>query len=330
MEASDFTDNLKAPNFFYDLIVFMTPSLTLTIAILTGLGNYGFAYIAGTLGKIKIEGIDSFVLFIFFFFIFLFVAYEYGRLAEALSIWVGDLIRLFRKKGIMFLKEKDYNINFKPEIEKLNLHLSLKDDKMGKWTIYFYAMRFTPGIGNDILKRYAWEKLSRSSAFTYGIVFLASIFMVFIRALEIKSLFGYVFLNTGPFGFGSLVYTLSSFGLMVFTTYEYYRRKSWNNDLLVKVLPVITSEHPADKIKIPLGPESKATTESSGEVLAMPPVAASEVNKKQQEIVQTEQMPNIIVEGTETAVLNTVMPLPDNPVAPPSQESAKQELKDLQ
>ena len=68
-------ENIKIPNFFYDLIVFMTPSLTLTIGIILGLGDFGFKLIVKNLELIKIEGLDIIMLFIFFFLLFLFLAY---------------------------------------------------------------------------------------------------------------------------------------------------------------------------------------------------------------------------------------------------------------
>jgi len=239
MEDSKISENVKVPNFFYDLIVFMTPSLTLLLGIFVGLGNTGTKIIETHIKYLKINDINFLIVFVFFFIIFLFLAYEYGRLAEALSNCIGDFVRFFRRKKILFTKEKDYNINFKIEISKLNLHEFLDDDRMDKWTIYFYALRFQPAIGSDILKRYAWEKLSRSSAFTFGILFCISLVLTIPKIFELHSIFGYSLLDTGGFGFGSLPYSLIMLLLFFITCYEYYRRRSWNNDLLIKVLPVI-------------------------------------------------------------------------------------------
>ncbi|MDD4149170.1 MAG: hypothetical protein PHE33_04010 [Bacteroidales bacterium] len=239
METQKITESVKVPNFFYDLIVFMTPSLTLTIGIIAGFGNNGFDFISKNLQLLNVKGFDFLMMFIFVFIIFLFIAYEYGRLAEALSNSISSMVRFLRKKKILFTKQKDYNINFKNEISKLNLHEMLDDDRMDKWTIYFYIMRFQPSIGSDILKRYAWEKLSRSSAFTFGILLFISLLLSIIRLFNIKCLFGYYFIDTGIFGFGSLAYTIGAFLIFILTCYEYYRRRSWNNDLLIKILPVI-------------------------------------------------------------------------------------------
>ena len=239
METSQFTESVKVPNFFYDLIVFMTPSLTLTIGIITGYGVNGFDFLSKNLELLNVKGFDFLIMFIFFFIIFLFIAYEYGRLAEALSNCISNMVRFLRRKKILFTKQKDYNINFKNEISKLNLHDMLDEDRMDKWTIYFYIMRFQSSIGSDILKRYAWEKLSRSSAFTFGILLFISLLISIVKIFNIKSVAGYYFIDTGIFGFGSLAYTLGAFIMFILTCYEYYRRRSWNNDLLIKILPVI-------------------------------------------------------------------------------------------
>lgn len=263
METPNVMGTVKVPNFFYDLIVFMTPSLTLTIGLIIGLGNYGLQFFIENMAMVKAEGINFLLLLIFFFIVFLFLSYEYGRLAEALSNWIADAVRFFRKHNLFFSKQKDYSIDFKNEISKLNLHEMLDDDRMDKWTIYFYIMRFQPAIGSDILKRYAWEKLSRSSAFTFLILFIISLLLSLVRIFKIKSIFSYSFIDTGIFGFGSLAYTLVALMFFMLTSYEYYRRRSWNNDLLIKILPVVVlpNDFVIDKSKIE-SPVKKRTTRS--------------------------------------------------------------------
>lgn len=239
METPQIIESAKVPNFFYDLIVFMTPSLTFTLGIIIGLGDYGIKVIRKDLESVKLEGLDSLVIVIFVFILFLFIAYEYGRIVEVLSTSISDVITSLRSKRILFTKQGHYNIDFKTEIAKLNLAEMLGHDRIDKWTIYFYAMRFQPAIGSDILKRYAWEKLARSSSFTFGILFCVSILMASTRIFKLESLLGYRFLDTGIFGFGSLAFTLGSFVLFTVTCYEFYIRRSWNNDLLAKLLPII-------------------------------------------------------------------------------------------
>ena len=45
--------------------------------------------------------------------------------------------------------------------------------------------------------------------------------------------------DTGSIGFGSPVLTIFLLLMTVVNMYEYYRRRSWNNDLLHKVVPVL-------------------------------------------------------------------------------------------
>lgn len=252
MESSKVTEHIKIPNFFYDLIVFMTPSLSLALGIMSGLGQHGYKFLKSQVNLSTTEGFDLALLLILFFFGFLFLAYEYGRLAEALSSWISDMVKYLRKRKILFAREKDYSIPFGDQINKLKLPVKLEDERMDKWTIYFYAMRFQPNIGSDILKRYAWEKLARSSAFTFGILSIISCIVGVLRIFQIKRLLSYSLLDTGFFGWGSIAYTFFSILMFALTTYEYYRRKSWNNDLLIKILPVIllpdNYEVPPDKV----------------------------------------------------------------------------------
>jgi len=247
-------DNIKVPNFFYDLIVFMTPSASLLIGIFWGLGISNSKNIIVNSGISNVEGFDFLMVFIIVFIFFLFLAYEYGRLVEVLSTWISSLVKFLRQKKICFKKEKDFSICFKKEIEKLKLDKYLDDDRMDKWTIYFYAMRFQPSIGSDILKRYAWEKLSRSSAFTFGVLFVVSLLLSVPRIFCIKSFLGYCFLDTGLFGFGSFAYTLTMLFFTIITVYEFYRRRCWNNDLLIKIIPVIML---SDDFKINISSQKK-------------------------------------------------------------------------
>jgi len=227
-------ESLKVPNFFYDLIVFMTPSVSLVTGILWGIGANNSKNIIVSTGISNAAGFDFLMAFIVVFLLFLFFAYEYGRLAEALSTWISSLVSFLRRKKICFTKEKDFSICLKSEIQKMQLDQYLDNDRIGsKWTIYFYAMRFQPLIGADIMKRYAWEKLSRSSAFTFGLLFLVSL------ALAIPRIFGIIFFDTGLFGFGSLTYTFGMLFFTVIAVYEFYRRRCWNNDLLKTIIPII-------------------------------------------------------------------------------------------
>ncbi len=224
------------PNLFYDLIAFVSPSLLLVLGIIVGLSGKSISMIS-TLFK-DIGAIDFFAIVLGI----LFIAYQYGRFAEALSHTV--ITRLFKvlrrtRPFKYMMTNKDFNSDFEGCIDKLCLPFDLpRDKKNNKWTIYFFALLYVPHIGQDLLKRYAWEKLSRSSAFTIGILFIISLVFSVVK----NFLSNYYVVDSamlGEYGFGSISYTFISFILMISTCYEFYLRKCWNNDLLHKVFPIL-------------------------------------------------------------------------------------------
>ncbi|MCD4744689.1 MAG: hypothetical protein K8R58_00140 [Bacteroidales bacterium] len=220
--------NIYIPNFFYDLIVFVSPSVLFLAGLslgISGITKKVFLEYASNLGAVDIIAYTALILLL---------SYEYGRMSEALSsLFVAFPIGFFKKKNIFF-KSEDLFLDMTSQVDLLNLPYSQSaSKKKTRWQIYFYALRFCPEIGSDLLKRYAWEKLSRSSAFTYLILFFTSFIILIIQLFTEKSI---VF---GTFGFGSIIYTLISLILMLLTYYEFYKRNCWNNDLLVKILPVI-------------------------------------------------------------------------------------------
>ena len=221
--------NVGIPNYFYDLIVFVSPSILIIIGF--ALGYFGWFYDKIKALLLNLGAIDILVVIL----VLLFIAYEYGRLAEALShSFVAQSIKLLRKINIF--TSPDYSIDFTNSVELLDLPVEITESKKGnKWTIYFFALLHCPNIGQDLLKRYAWEKLSRSSAFTFLILFLFSL------TYQVMFLFTSKYDIVGTIGFGTWYYTLISFFLVLITYYEFYRRKCWNNDLLIKVLPILIS-----------------------------------------------------------------------------------------
>jgi len=229
--------NPSVPNFFYDLIVFVSPSILLILGILIGVQEWSIEFIKNNFKNIST--IDFIVVLSFMFY----VSYEYGRLAEALSSpFVSDIVRFLHKKKV--LKDSDFYLDLSNEIEKIELPISLDNKRRNsKWTIYFYAILLAPHIGTDLLKRYAWEKLSRSSAFTFLLLFFISfVFVIF-------NLFKDFGMLCGKYGFSSFYFLIISFLLTIATFYEYYRRNSWNNDLLIKVLPILQLEFERQKEK---------------------------------------------------------------------------------
>lgn len=212
---------LDIPNSFYDVIVFITPSTVFALGVFVGL-----QVDVGTLSN-KIE--QSSVSFVVLSLILLvFLSYEVGRSIEALSsLFVSRIIRKFSIHS-------DYSYDFTDAVKQLNVGLPVDSGRVNnKWTIYFYALLHVPHIGQDLLKRYAWEKLSRSSAFVFLILFITSLIsLVYIMFIGSDSPAGY-------YGFGSFIYTFVSGGLTLSAFYEFYKRRCWNNDLLVKVIPVL-------------------------------------------------------------------------------------------
>lgn len=223
--------NFNIPNYFYDLIVFVSPSILLIIGFLFGMPKFTkdlLNNIKGNLGAID---------FILVILLILFMAYEYGRFAEALShTFVSRMIDLLKKIFLIkkLFKSIDYNTDFSSLVADIELPIEIQRNKHNnKWTIYFYALLVSPSIGQDLLKRYAWEKLSRSSAFTFEILFFTSIIHSFFSFLGLSSL------PIQAYSFGSYQYTSIVFVFSFCTAYEYYRRKCWNNDLLFKIFPIL-------------------------------------------------------------------------------------------
>jgi hypothetical protein len=218
----------SVPNIFYDLIVFITPSVLLLLGLAVGL--YGWPLPIKSEAISKIGTVNLFLLIL----CVLFAGYEYGRLAETLSSpFVAEPLKYLSRKKIIF-GNPDFNADLTAEVQRLDLPSELGPGRMGsKWTIYFFASLVAPPLGRDLLKRYAWEKLSRSSAFTFLVLFFFSLVLLLLNVC------GLDVISTKSWSFSSVKYTIISFIMCVLTFYEYYRRNSWNNDLLSKVLPVL-------------------------------------------------------------------------------------------
>lgn len=216
------------PNVFYDIIVFVAPSLIATIGLVFGIkGDQTFAE-----AKIPDLGAINLVLILV---LGLIGSYEIGRMAEALSAltvqrplrWIGKHVSIFRNPDFLGSHPDIYGY--------LGLDAPPDGRRGDKWVIYFFASSVNPELGGDLLKRYAWEKLARSSALVYSYLFLASFAIGLLRqAGAIGSM--------GPaLGFGSAAYTVG-FGVMTALTYsEYYKRNCWNFDLMETTLPVFVT-----------------------------------------------------------------------------------------
>jgi hypothetical protein len=215
------------PNAFYDAIVFVIPGIQLIIILVIGLGvtgplitwvqsfNWTAVNVLAIIGGVAIVG------------------YEYGRIVETWSSFIVQKPLVFLAKKRLFIRNTDFNADMKDEVDFLDLEVPKSFRKGSKWTIYNFALLISPRIGTDLLKRYAWEKLARSSAFTYGTSFLISLTIYLLIQANI------LFKSPVPWVYGSLEFTIV-FGVLTFVTYyEYYQRNCWNNDLLSKTIPIL-------------------------------------------------------------------------------------------
>lgn len=212
------------PNAFYDLIVFVTPSLIFGLGVTVGLGGYR------SLRNLEAPSdLNSTVILVV---LALVGSYEYGRIAEA---WSANIVQrpLAWLMRLGVLKNEDFLAVHPYAYQKLGLEESADGRAADKWVLYLFAFSEHAGIGGDLLKRYAWEKLSRSSAFTYCLLLFASLLTGSLYLL------GLVSLPAGRWGFGGWVFTLATTILAMATFTEYYKRNCWNFDMLVKVMPVL-------------------------------------------------------------------------------------------
>jgi hypothetical protein len=227
------TDGIKyLPNAFYDMIVFAVPTVQFVVGICIGWHDFNICWIS----HIK-NASPSFILVIIMMGIV--ASYEYGRLAEALSAYlVQGLLEIIVKKTFWSkVVKSEHKEDFLRERNDIYDVLELEkpyDSRIGnKWAIYFFAFNKNPSIGADLLKRYAWEKLSRSSAFTYALLILISILSIVYNLIDTHSY---------SFRFGSSQYIIGCFIMTILTYLEYYRRNIWNHVLLTKVIPILKGQ----------------------------------------------------------------------------------------
>jgi hypothetical protein len=220
------------PNAFYDMMVFIVPTMQFAVGIWLGLSSFSVTWISSLNASALI------ILFV----VGLVASYEYGRMAEALSAYLvqSPLKFMVNNKVLTKLFNKDYKGDFLKGRKEIYRVLQLDEPydkrKGDKWAIYLFAFAKNSAIGADLLKRYAWEKLSRNSAFTYATLLVIST-VFFVRNIIISQM-----VDVHSFQFGSLWFTLACL-IMVFLTYvEYYRRNVWNYDLLTKAIPILMAD----------------------------------------------------------------------------------------
>ena len=113
----------------------------------------------------------------------------------------------------------------------------LKNKKNNKWTLIFHIINVAPAIGTDIVKRQARERLARINAFNMIAITIVCTVGVIIRSLDSEIFQQYNDILKVP----SAYFIVICFLFSLIFSYEYYKRRCWNNDLLIKVLPTIDS-----------------------------------------------------------------------------------------
>lgn len=249
MEQSDTRSHLF-PNIFYDVIVFLTPTLTLLLGIATGSSSLDNVWKFLTTGQGSTLSVLIVSLVVFF------VGYEYGRLAETFSDSVVALpLRVLKRLGL--LRKGDFGRSLGRQVELLGVELAMFEGRTkSKWSLYFYAMQNAPLLGADLLKRYAWEKLARSAGFSFFLLSMTSAVTIIVNRCGGSSYF------SADFGFGTAKFLLVALILYLLCLVDYYRRNAWNADLLITTIPIIVDEvrrRAPVEFQVNVGPTSEAS-----------------------------------------------------------------------
>ena len=215
------------PNAFYDFIVFVTPSVLLAAGVATGAAGVEWVEnvnLADVAALNLIGGVAIAVV----------LSYEYGRIAESWSAMVVQRPLKWANGRFSWFGDGDF-CRLPPEIyEYLDLRAPYDGRDGDKWVIYLFAFLVSPALGGDLLKRYAWEKLARSAAFTYAILAAASL------TVGAASILRRPYAPRGRDRLRRRVwYTLVVVGLTAVTYGEYLKRNVWNYDLLTRTAPIL-------------------------------------------------------------------------------------------
>ena len=163
------------------------------------------------------------------------VAYVYGQLASTLSsTLIGRQIRRLSR----LLPQKyteDYLYDFTEAVERLGFKDRLPPEKINnKWTLLFFVRSKNPGIARDLSKQQMRERLARLNALNILLLLTLNLSHILI----IHS--GYQLPPTSILKEIVSPYWVGVFAvLLLLFSYEFYKRACWNNDLIVKVLPVV-------------------------------------------------------------------------------------------
>jgi hypothetical protein len=227
MEGEDARGYL-IPNIFYDVIVFLTPTLTFCLGLAIGFSLYRRIWDSIVKGGSATLSLLAGILVIFFF------GYEFGRLAETFSdVFVAAPLRFLSRKNILF-KNCDFQRDLSNQVASLSIVNELFEGRgKSKWSLYFFALEHTPYIGADLLKRYAWEKLARSAAFAFLCLSVLSALFLLHNIIFSQQLY------SSRFQVGSFSFFFACAFMYLVCSVDYYKRNCWNSDLLITTMPII-------------------------------------------------------------------------------------------
>lgn len=222
------TKSYQVPNIFYDVIVFLTPTLTFGIGLTIGFSLYGRIWDSIVKGGSATLSVIAGILVIFI------VGYEFGRLAETFSdVFVAGPLRFLNGKQWLF-KNCDFQRDLSNQVNGLGITETMFDGRIkSKWSLYFYALEHAPYIGADLLKRYAWEKLARSAAFAFFCLSILSATFLIHNLIASQPVYAYKSQVGHPSFFLACVF------MYLVCLIDYYKRNCWNSDLLITTMPII-------------------------------------------------------------------------------------------
>ncbi len=226
--ANSSSDFSLLPATLYEVIAYFgSGALVLVLFSIGYADRAALKTIAGFLESTKAP--EKILLFIFLGVL----TYGYGQLSSTFSgILVGAPVsRIVKRLGAR--ASADFRMDLTPIVEAYGLHRGLPPQKVNnKWTLLFYLQVVNPDIGRDLLKRYAREKLARINSLNMLVLTVIGIIGVLFRMIGIGSWIPLQDSLQWPSGW-FVVFCLI---LTVLFSFEFYKRKCWNRDLLVKVM----------------------------------------------------------------------------------------------
>ena len=214
---------------FYEYITFVASSMLFSVLFFIGITHYNHVT-HEFIFPINLYSLSTGVV-VFGFIIFFLISHIYGQTISAVSEKViGKPLKWLNKK---IFKHPDFKGSFSNITTIIDTTNCLPDNKKNnKWTIVYYILSKNKEVGTDLLRRYAREKVSRVNSMNFLILLLISIFAKFTTLIQIENC-------TSIFEYWTT--TIVFFILFLTSCYEYFQRKCWNSDLLIKTAPIFLS-----------------------------------------------------------------------------------------